>query len=138
MYKSQLDLTPGTEIRLPACDDLDVDESCHIIDEDSLLAINATLATARPLLVRGEPGVGKSQLARAAAVALGRAFVPHAIDARTETRDLLWSVDAVARLAEAQLVGALRKVCLLYTSGLHETRPSSPSRVSAASNSISR
>lgn len=110
MYKSQLDLTPGTEIRLPACDNLDVDESCHIIDEDSLLAINATLATARPLLVRGEPGVGKSQLARAAAVALGRAFVPHAIDARTETRDLLWSVDAVARLAEAQLVGALRKV----------------------------
>lgn len=110
MYQSQLNLPASKEINLPACDELDVDASCHIFDEDSLLAIHATLATARPLLVRGEPGVGKSQLARAAAVALGRAFVPHAIDARTETRDLLWSVDAVARLAEAQLVGALRNV----------------------------
>ena len=33
--------------------------------------------------------------------------MPHAVDSRTETRDLLWSVDAVTRLAEAQLVGAL-------------------------------
>jgi len=68
------------------------------------------LAARRPLLVRGEPGIGKSQLARAAAAALGRAFVSHTVDARTESRDLLWHFDAVARLAEAQLLGALRAV----------------------------
>jgi len=79
----------------------------HVIDRRSVVAINATLATGRPLLVRGEPGVGKSQLARAAAVQLGRRFRHHAVDASTEPRDLLYTVDAVARLAEAQLVGAL-------------------------------
>src|SRR5262249_50323380 len=84
--------------------------SVHVIDEDSILAVNAALATGRPLLVRGEPGTGKSQLARAVAEALGRAFVSHSVDARTETRDLLWSVDAVARLAEAQVMGALHHV----------------------------
>jgi len=78
----------------------------HIFDEDMILAINAALATGRPLLVRGEPGTGKSQLARAAAAALERAFLPFAVDARTETRDLLWSFDAVARLAEAQVLGS--------------------------------
>jgi MoxR-like ATPase len=83
--------------------------SVHIIDEDSVEAINAALATGRPLLVRGEPGTGKSQLARAAAAALGRAFLPCAVDSRTETRDLLWTVDSVARLATAQVMSALHR-----------------------------
>jgi MoxR-like ATPase len=39
----------------------------HVLDRTSQLAINAALAAGRPLLVRGEPGVGKSQLALAAA-----------------------------------------------------------------------
>ena len=56
--------------------------------------------------MRGEPGTGKSQLARAAAELMGRAFVACSVDARTEARDLLWSLDAVARLAEAQVLGA--------------------------------
>jgi len=85
-------------------------ESVHVIDKKSILAINAALATQRPLLVRGEPGIGKSQLARAAAVLLGRSFLTHAVDARTETRDLLWTLDAVARLATAQLMSALHDV----------------------------
>jgi MoxR-like ATPase len=80
----------------------------HVIDRRSVVAINAALATGRPLLVRGEPGVGKSQLAHAAAVALGRRFRYCAVDASTEPHDLLYTIDAVARLARAQLVGALR------------------------------
>lgn len=84
-------------------------QPAHVIDRRSVVAINAALATGRPLLVRGEPGVGKSQLARAAAVQLGRRFRHHAVDASTEPRDLLYTIDAVARLAEAQLIGALGK-----------------------------
>ena len=81
--------------------------TAHVIDRRSVVAINAALATGRPLLVRGEPGVGKSQLARASAVKLERWFLRHAVDATTEPLDLLYTVDAVARLAEAHLVGAL-------------------------------
>jgi MoxR-like ATPase len=108
MTNLYLDLRDGDHVKLPARDGLP--EAVHVLDEDSILAVNAALATRRPLLVRGEPGTGKSQLARAAAEALGRAFVPHAVDGRTETRDLLWSVDAVAQLAEAQIMGALHHV----------------------------
>lgn len=101
-----LTLQPSTCITLPERGGMPA--SVHVIDADSIDAVNAALVTGRPLLVRGEPGTGKSQLARAVAEALGRAFVPCSVDSRTETRDLLWSVDAVARLAEAQVMGALR------------------------------
>jgi MoxR-like ATPase len=58
-------------------------------------------------LVRGEPGTGKSQLALAAATAMKRPYLSHVVDSRTTAHDLVWTFDAVARLAEAQLVGAL-------------------------------
>lgn len=79
----------------------------HVFDARSVDAINAALAANRPLLVRGEPGTGKSQLARAAAEKLNRQLFTTVIDARTEARDLLWNFDAVGRLAEAQVQGAL-------------------------------
>ncbi len=88
----------------------DMPEAVHQFESRQIRAVNAALAARRPLLVRGEPGIGKSQLARAAAAALGRAFVSYTVDARTESRDLLWHFDAVARLAEAQLIGALLAV----------------------------
>jgi MoxR-like ATPase len=68
-----------------------------------LHAVNAALLIRRPLLLWGEPGIGKSQLARAAAIQLQRAFVHFVVDARTESQDLLYRFDAVARLAEAQI-----------------------------------
>lgn len=76
--------------------------SAHVFDLKSILAVNTALACNRPLLVRGEPGAGKSQLARAVAVALERVFVSRFVDVRTEAQDLLWFQDAVARLADAQ------------------------------------
>jgi MoxR-like ATPase len=88
----------------------DMPKAVHQFEPRQIRAINAALAARRPLLVRGEPGIGKSQLARAAAAALKRAFVSYTVDARTESRDLLWYFDAVARLAEAQLMGALGRV----------------------------
>lgn len=98
--------TPGAIVFLdrPAA----APEQVHVFTRPEIDAIDAALAARRPLLVRGEPGIGKSQLARAAAVDLERAYVQQVVDARTESRDLLWHFDAVARLADAQLMGALR------------------------------
>ncbi|MBF0423510.1 MAG: MoxR family ATPase [Magnetococcales bacterium] len=79
----------------------------HLLSAEEIHAVNAALSAGRPLLVRGEPGTGKSQLARAVAKELGRAFIPHVIDSRTESRDLLWTFDAVKRLADAQIIGTL-------------------------------
>lgn len=79
------------------------DTSQYVLEAETRDAINAALAVNRPLLIWGEPGIGKSQLAKAAARELNRVFIPFVADAHTESRDLLWSLDAVARLAEAQI-----------------------------------
>ncbi|MEZ5476283.1 MAG: AAA family ATPase [Thiolinea sp.] len=81
-------------------------ESVHVFDERSAQAIRAALAAGRPLLVRGEPGTGKSQLARAAAKVLGRKFLSHVVDAHTEIQDLWYRFDAVSRLGNAQVLSA--------------------------------
>ncbi len=81
----------------------------HLFDKSSAWAIKAALAAQRPLLVRGEPGSGKSQLARAAAQVLGRAFIAEVVHARSESQDLLWLFDAVARLGAAQTMGLSKK-----------------------------
>lgn len=99
-----LTITPGHIERLPQADI--GSDAAHLFDKRQIDAINAALGAGRPLLVRGEPGIGKSQLARAAAQALERTFLPFVTDARTEFRDLLWSFDAVARLADAQAIPA--------------------------------
>lgn len=77
-------------------------ESVHILEKRAQWAIHAALAAQRPLLLEGEPGCGKSHLARAAAVLLERAFVSTVVNARTAVEDLQYSIDLVARLAEAQ------------------------------------
>jgi MoxR-like ATPase len=81
-------------------------EQYHLFDPESVVAIRAALAARRPLLVRGEPGVGKTQLAAAAAHVLKRPLVPKVVDSRTESRDLLWEFDAIRRLADAQIAAA--------------------------------
>jgi MoxR-like ATPase len=80
-------------------------EGAHLLSRGEVDALRAALAIGRPLLVRGEPGAGKTQLARAAAVALGRALVTQVVDEATEVRDLCYRVDLVRRLADAQLQG---------------------------------
>lgn len=79
--------------------------SWHQFDAQQVLALKAAEAAGRPLLVRGDPGTGKSQLAHAAAVASGRLFLPLVVDSRTEATDVMWRYDAVARLADAHLAG---------------------------------
>jgi len=79
-------------------------ETRHEFDAVSTWAIHAALASGRPLLLRGEPGIGKSQLARAAAEFLKVPFLPFVVDERTERDQLFYELDAVGRLAQAQLV----------------------------------
>ena len=81
----------------------------YVFEQQAMDAVKAALAINRPLLVRGEPGAGKSQLAKAAAAVFQRTYIPFVVSASTEARDLLWSFDAVARLADAQIEGALCK-----------------------------
>jgi MoxR-like ATPase len=77
----------------------------HLFESREVWAIKAALGARRPLLIRGEPGTGKSELARAAAEVLHRPLVPEVISSRTEPADLHWKFDAVARLGQAQLLG---------------------------------
>lgn len=99
-----IDKNIDAAITLPAVDSWP--QTMHLFDTECLWAIKAALAAERPLLVRGEPGTGKSQLARAAAHVLGRAFAFEVVHARSEYRDLQYTFDAVSRLGEAQALGA--------------------------------
>lgn len=78
-------------------------EAKHRFSDRSVWAIRSALAAGRPLLLRGEPGIGKSQLARAAARVLGVPFLPHVVNERSERDELFYNYDAVARLALAQM-----------------------------------
>lgn len=73
----------------------------HVWDPKELDALALCQASVRPLLIRGEPGIGKSQVARAAAALLEWDFLYEVITARHEAQDLLWRYDAVERLATA-------------------------------------
>jgi MoxR-like ATPase len=79
----------------------------HLMDHDQYWAIEGALAANRPLLVRGEPGLGKTQLAYAAAAMLNRPIKHFTVDSATEARDLLWTFDAIQRLADAQVASHL-------------------------------
>jgi len=82
-------------------------KSKHRFDKKSVMAINAAIASRRPLLLRGEPGIGKSQLARAVAKVHKVPFLYKVLDERSERDDLFYQYDAIARLAEAQVAGLL-------------------------------
>lgn len=81
-------------------------EAAHVFELEHMKAVVAAWHAGRPLLVKGEAGVGKSQLARAVAQTLGWQFIDVAIQPRTEYQDLLWDFDAVGRLAQAQMLAA--------------------------------
>jgi MoxR-like ATPase len=90
----QLDLPAGANFRA----------ATHLWSRPEINALRLALAARRPLLLRGEPGSGKSQLARAAAWALyqGQPLVA-VVHPRFEASELLYSFDAMARLMDAQL-----------------------------------
>jgi MoxR-like ATPase len=78
--------------------------SVHVWSQGEIHALTLAVAAKRPLLLRGEPGCGKSQLARAAAKVLGAAQpLVEVIHPRFEPTDLQYRFDAMARMLDAQL-----------------------------------
>jgi MoxR-like ATPase len=71
-------------------------------DDHLHLALEVALATGRPLLLRGDPGTGKSSFAAYAARNLGYRYYEHVVTSHTNAQDLLWRFDLVRRLADAQ------------------------------------
>lgn len=75
----------------------------YVAGDDLTMAVNAAATLQRPLLVKGEPGTGKTQLAREVANALGRPFLEWHIKSTTKAQQGLYEYDAVSRLRDSQL-----------------------------------
>ena len=75
----------------------------YIATDDLMLAVNAALTLERPLLVKGEPGTGKTMLAIEIARALGRPLFEWHIKSTTKAQHGLYEYDAVSRLRDSQL-----------------------------------
>ncbi|MEM8882636.1 MAG: MoxR family ATPase [Planctomycetota bacterium] len=75
----------------------------YIATEDLQVAVNAAIRLERPLLVKGEPGTGKTILAHEVASSLGMRLVPWHIKSTTKAQQGLYEYDAVARLRDSQL-----------------------------------
>ena len=75
----------------------------YIADKDLMVAVNAAIALERPLLVKGEPGTGKTELARQVASALGLDMIEWSIKSTTKAQQGLYEYDAVSRLRDSQL-----------------------------------
>lgn len=78
------------------------DGTIYDYDDELHLAVEISLATGRPLLLRGDPGTGKSSLAAFVARNLGWRYYEHTVTSDTRAQDLLWRYDVVRRLADAQ------------------------------------
>jgi MoxR-like ATPase len=75
----------------------------YVATPDLMTAVNAAIALKRPLLVKGEPGTGKTVLAREVAQALGRPLIEWHVKSTTKAQHGLYEYDAVARLRDGQL-----------------------------------
>ena len=75
----------------------------YIATEDLRVAVNAAVALERPLLVKGEPGTGKTILAHEIAKALGKDIITWHIKSTTKAQQGLYEYDAVTRLRDGQL-----------------------------------
>ena len=75
----------------------------YVATADLMMAVNAAVVLQRPLLVKGEPGTGKTQLAIEVARALERPLIEWHIKSTTRAQQGLYEYDAVARLRDSQL-----------------------------------
>ncbi len=75
----------------------------YIATDDLKLAVNAAVVLQRPLLIKGEPGTGKTMLAEEVAAALGKPLIQWHIKSTTKAQQGLYEYDAVSRLRDSQL-----------------------------------
>jgi len=75
----------------------------YVATDDLKLAVNAALTLQRPLLIKGEPGTGKTMLAEEVAAALGMPLMQWHIKSTTKAQQGLYEYDAVSRLRDSQL-----------------------------------
>ncbi|APG46524.1 MULTISPECIES: AAA family ATPase [Phaeobacter] len=75
----------------------------YVATEDLKIAVNAAVTLERPLLVKGEPGTGKTELARQVADALGLRMIEWNVKSTTRAQQGLYEYDAVSRLRDSQL-----------------------------------
>jgi MoxR-like ATPase len=75
----------------------------YVATEDLMMAVNAGVTLQRPILVKGEPGTGKTMLAQEVAAALGKPLYEWHIKSTTKAQQGLYEYDAVARLRDSQL-----------------------------------
>jgi MoxR-like ATPase len=75
----------------------------YVADKDLTVAVNAAIRLERPLLVKGEPGTGKTELARQIAQSLGLDLIEWSVKSTTKAQQGLYEYDAVSRLRDSQL-----------------------------------
>ncbi|USD37255.1 MoxR family ATPase [Ferrimonas sp. SCSIO 43195] len=75
----------------------------YIATEDLQMAVNAAVTLSRPLLIKGEPGTGKTMLAEQVALSLGKPLIQWHIKSTTKAQQGLYEYDAVSRLRDSQL-----------------------------------
>jgi MoxR-like ATPase len=75
----------------------------YVATDDLTIAVNASVTLERPLLVKGEPGTGKTELARQVAQSLGLPLIEWHVKSTTKAQQGLYEYDAVSRLRDSQL-----------------------------------
>jgi MoxR-like ATPase len=75
----------------------------YVATQDLMLAVNAAITLKRPLLVKGEPGTGKTMLAEEVARAIGMPLLQWHVKSTTKAQQGLYEYDAVSRLRDSQL-----------------------------------
>ena len=75
----------------------------YVAEKDLMIAVNAAIRLERPLLVKGEPGTGKTELARQIASGLGLKMIEWNVKSTTRAHQGLYEYDAVSRLRDSQL-----------------------------------